>query len=357
MTFDIKLYTSIHEVPHHDWDSIAPKAYVGLESQHLKALELSRLNDLKPYYVLAYGADGTPQAIAYFFIMTMDFSALGTEVPPLVRKAVKTWMPNFLTFKIIECGFISALGESIACRNELNLSPFILKVSELMEMVGKTENVDLVFIRDIPFERHSFYKPLYNEDYDSTLGFPIAKMEVKWNNFDEYLQSMKKKTRVNIKQRLSKLNDPSLQVECIQNYGSLADQLEKLWLQVEQKAVQYSHERLTAAYFRNLCVCLPEKTHIIAIKKDKEIIGFYLNLVGEREFFSAFCGINYTYNDDYNTYFNLYFLTLKEVFKRKKDIFNLGITSYDFKTYTGGELHPILYFVKFLKNYPRGLQD
>jgi len=345
--YRIHQYQSVENVPQKVWDSIAPQEYVGIETSHLKAIEQSGINDLEHYYLLVSNND-KPVGIAYFVIMDFDVSKLSSEISPETLSTLKSWNPNFMNFKMLECGLISGLGEAIAADNEI-LPSILPSVVSKMESIGKQAGADFILIRDIPYHRYQLCEPLEEEGFIPVLGFPTAKMELRWNTFEDYLTSLKSKTRRDIRKHMFKLNSQEITVELIQDFGQYSDHLEYLWNQVKQNATaEYEHEKLTAAYFQEISQCLPDRSHVIVIRRRGEIVAFSLCLVGDQEYFLPHIGINYQYNNQYDLYFNLHFLALQEALKRSKKIINFGITTYHFKLHIGFELQPLIYFVKHI---------
>lgn len=346
MSLEIQRYDSIEQVPCDSWDSIAPKKYICLETGHLKAIERSGINELQPYYMLA-SHNGTSGGIAYFCVIDFDLSSISKDISSTTRDTIKFWNPDFLNMRMLECGLISGLGETIAAKDEIFPTFLPLAIQE-MEHVAKTTETDLILIRDIPYQKYSLYKKVLEEcGFIPVLGFPTTIMELRWNTFEDYLNSLKNKTRLNIKNRMNKLDDEEISIELIQDFGVYADRLEYLWNQVDQNTGEYDHEKLSARYFKEINQCLPDKSHIIAIKSHGKIIAFGLSLIGNQEYFGAHAGIDYKYNKQYELYFNLHLLTLEEAIKRGAKFLNIGITAYDFKLLMGLELQHLVYFVKY----------
>ena len=67
---------------------------------------------------------------------------------------------------------------------------------------------------------------------------------------------------------------PEMSVEVIDDYGRHAERLAELWSRVASRHGEYEHERLTPAYFTTLARYLPGRSHIVALKLDREIVAF-----------------------------------------------------------------------------------
>lgn len=349
MTLEMRKFSSIDDVPCHLWDSIAPRGQVCLESDHLKAIEWSGINAIRPTYLIA-AENGIAKGIAHFFRMKMDFSGFGENIKPAIRKSMKCWYPNFLEMSMLECGLISGIGQTIAV-DDRDASSFIPLVIREMEEISRNSKADIILVRDIPYEKFSFYYQFFKEyQYEPILGFPIAMMRVPGNTFEEYLRAYKSKSRDKIIARLKKQRVPEIKVEVISDFGAYSDRLFQLSEQTSQRADEYEHEKLTSEYFYKMNECLAEKCFIIAAKLNEEIVSFFLCLEGENELCALHCGIDYRYNEQYQLYFNLYFNTIAEALRRGKHLINFGITTYDYKLMIGCELQPVVYFVKHIGN-------
>lgn len=347
MAFELLIHDSVDDLPRDDWDALAPRLQVGLESDHLEAIEASRINDLRPFYLL--GAEhGRPAGIAYFFLLDMDFARLGDEIRPDVRQALLAWKPDFLQLRVAECGLLSALGEGTVSANG-SMAPFLRSATRELERISRDEGAQLAIVRDVPFDARGAYRVLEEEGWLPVLGFPEARLEGRWGSFDEYFAALKYKKRWALKRYAAKLDVPGIEVETIEDYGEHAGRLAELWEQVHDRSSAYEHERLNAAYFRELNRCLGDRSNVVAIRKDGEIVGFFLNLVGDRVWFSAHCGLDYQHNSQYSLYFNLYLAALREAFARGVDEVSFGVTTYDVKFALGCEAVPLVYYVKHLE--------
>ncbi len=325
------------------WDSFAPRAAVGLESRHLTAIARSGINAIEPHYLVAYeGAE--PVGIAYCFLMQMDFAFLQKDLPPDTIRTLRAWHPDFMRSRLLECGFVSGLGEAVAARGEWR--PAVCRAAALeMEQIARESRADILLIRDVPAAHQKDYAALGGDGFLPLLGFPIARMAVRWRSFDEYLQALKCTSRKRIRRYLSK-RSPDLESEIIPSFSRHADRLAELWANTHRRASDYSHEELNPAYFCEVDRQLGERSHVVAIKRKGEIVAFSLCLLGDEEYFSAHAGLDYERAGDDNLYFCLSMAVLGDALPRGVKSINRGITTYDVKFELGFEADPQLYLVK-----------
>ena len=340
-------YTSVKELPVNDWNRFVNRDSVGLETEHLNAIEASRINDIHPYYIIGY-LDKEPIGIAYCFSIRIDLARMANIYPAGVVETVKAWKPGFMEMRIVEVGHLASLGMTIEISRSYT-GEFLHALSGKVDEIAAIEKAELCIVRDVPAERCNEFNRLKEYGFSPVMGFPIARMKVTWNKFEEYLASLKAKKRHNILQRRLKLRAPEINVEIIEDYAPYSERLAELWTNVAKRQNGYQHERLTPSWFEAMSRHLKGRSHVVAIKHNGRIAAFGLNLTGDKEYFGVAEGIDYDMRDAYDLYSNNIFEALRVACELGKESFNIGITTYDFKTFIGAELDPCIYFIKALK--------
>lgn len=340
-------YTSVRELPYRDWNSFVNRDSVGLETEHLSAIEASRINDIHPYYIIGY-LDNEPVGIAYCFSIKIDLARMSNTYPAGVVETVKAWKSGFMEMRIVEVGHLASLGLTIEI-SPAYTGEFLLALSRKVDEIATIEKAELCIVRDIPVERYNEFNRLKDCGFSPAMGFPVARMNIIWNKFEEYLASLKAKKRYNILQRCLKLQAPEIEVEIIEDYAPYSERLAELGTNVAKRQNGYQHERLTPSYFEAMSQHLRGRSHVVAIKHNNRIAAFGLNLIGDKEYFGVAEGLDYEIRDAYDLYSNNIFEALRVACELEKKSFNIGITTYDFKTFIGAELDPCIYYIKALK--------
>jgi 8-amino-7-oxononanoate synthase len=346
MSVELSVYTAIDEVPLDLWDTMTPRASITLDHRHMRAVEASGINDIEPYYVVVRSG-GEVVGIAHFFVFVMDFSAMSDDLTREARLAVKTWYPNFMTFKIIECGFISSTGKAISVHDEYS-EDFYLALADQMEMIGREKSADIILIRDVPFGEVDGYSPFQKAGYLPVMGYPSTVLELPWDSFEEYLDALRNAQRKNVKKTLKCLEQPGLSVEVIDDFAGDAVLYAALWKQVNSRAGSYQHEVLNSAYFERMSKDLGVASYVVTMRREGEPVAFGLCLQGEEEIGLVHIGIDYDWNQEYKLYFNMFVECIKEAIKRGAKRVDAGITTYFYKCKLGCELNPLVYFVKHI---------
>lgn len=345
--FRIEFYNSVNHVPVHCWEHLASCQTVGLEIDHLRAIELSRINNIRPYYFIGYDNE-EPVGIAYCFSIEIDLARMANSYPPNVLETVKAWKPGFMQVRLLEVGHIASLGTTIEV-NKSSIGDFLQMLSVKIDEIARIENSDLCLIRDISMTDYADFSVLAQVGFQAVMGFPVARMKVEWESLENYTASLKSKKRRNVLLKMEKLKAPEISVEVIEDYALYADRLAELWANVAKNNNGYEHERLTPAFFIAMSENLKGRSHLVAIKRYDQIVAFGLNLIGDEEYFGMAEGMDYELRDQYDLYANNIFEALRVACQMGKKTFNLGITSYDFKASIGAEFDPCFYFVKAMK--------
>ncbi|HEY3407160.1 MAG TPA: hypothetical protein VGK53_03205, partial [Propionicimonas sp.] len=134
-------YSSIDDVPVTLWDQLAGTGAVGLEAGHLRAVEVSRINDAHPYYFVGL-KDGRPVGIAYCFAMDLDLTRLTSQDPPDVLATVKAWQPDFMKVRVLEVGHLASLGATVEAAPGLR-AEFLRSLAPELEQLARVEDADL----------------------------------------------------------------------------------------------------------------------------------------------------------------------------------------------------------------------
>lgn len=345
---ELKFFTTIEDVPLGVWEKFVKREAVGLEPGHLKAVEESGINNIRPHYIIAYDGEKAV-GIAYCFTIEVNMAGMANTYPQEVLVSVKTWNPDFMKLRVVEVGHLASIGKTIEVL-ESYTEEFLACLSRKIDKIAKIEDADICMIRDISNDCCPDYEILKQSGYYPAKGFPVASMQLSWNSFEQYLDSLKSKRRNNIKQKRTKLQFEEISVEIIEDYAPYAERLAELWANVAINNNGYEHERLTPEYFRAMSKNLKGRSHVVAIKQNEKIVAYGLNLIGDKEYFGVAEGLDYNVRDKYSLYANNIFEGLRVACELGKKTYNIGVTTYDFKTSIGAELEPCTYFIKSFRN-------
>ena len=170
-----------------------------------------------------------------------------------------------------------------------------------------------------------------------TLGNCI--FENKWNDFDEYLSSMKSgyRRRINIAQKKSE----GLCWKYVDG-NDFTDSMYQLYLHVFQRS-KYPLECLSVNFFRMF------PGEIYCLYKTDEPLAFILLKEENHKLSFVFGGMDYNKRNQYDSYMNMLIFIIKECIKRKCQSADLGQTAETSKMRVGAVISP-RYLCVFSKN-------
>jgi len=347
MSIRFKTYTDIDTIPSDIWNSFSNTPTFSFDINYLKSVQYSKINNASLFYLIGFSED-IPIGICHFFIIDVDFSYFIDFIKKEFLETIKEWQPGFMIKRIAECGFLGTTGKGFNIEKGYE-ADFIDGLHREVEKISYNEKAQIILFRDISIEDYSYTNQLETLDYMPLLGYPKATMEICWNDFDEYLSSLTSKRRADIKRSIRKVATPLIKFEWVEDIEEISDQIFLLWDNVEKKS-GYQHEKLNETYFNSLLELAPDNCRVLLLKEDNEIIAFSLFIETEKECFCSYVGLDYEKNKNYDIYFNLVYKAIEIAIEGKKEILNLGISSYERKLLAGCEIEYLAYFIKNIEN-------
>ncbi len=131
-------------------------------------------------------------------------------------------------------------------------------------------------------------------------GLPTASLEVRFASIEEYLGTLGRATRRDLKRKLRAAAD--LRVEWRRDIDDIAPDLMRLYRATYAQA-QYSFEELTAEYFRAVLRELGPRASCVTYWLDARLVAFNLVLHDERRLLDKFLGMDYAVARERNLYF------------------------------------------------------
>lgn len=338
---------SVDELQEPSWgrDFSIPTA---MRPDFLGIVEKSHVNDIIPYY-LTFHFEGARIAHANVYVCLTDFSTFDAKLPTAARLAIKKWFPDFLYFKIVEVGYFTMIGEGLALASDGLMADIAAELDRELEAIASEHQADFLLLRDIPGKRYDLYQNAFGPlGYVPSVGFPDAVLELRWKSLDEYLTALDSKTRLKFRNSLRLEEKFGVRQEVITDYGPLAEQLARLWNNVNERAKDYSREKLSAKFFTQCASRLRGASEIIAFWHGECLLGFMLNLYGADEYIVLDWGVDYEFEHyrEANLYRAATVLSVGRAIELGCKRLGLGITNYTPKLTLGAEVRPLAYFVR-----------
>jgi predicted N-acyltransferase len=158
---------------------------------------------------------------------------------------------------------------------------------------------------------------------------------------------MRSSYRCQIVKSMDKCAKANISIEPLKDFSTHHPrELKRLHDNVALQAKEIKREPVAEIFFQNLDKYLGEKAVVLAATKDDKLIGFMLTLFNDKELISALIGLDYDYNRDYCTYFNLFYKTIALAIETGMEKIDMGITTLDPKKNMGAGLVTLNMYMK-----------
>lgn len=320
-----------------------------LRPDFLKAVEEARVNGIEPYY-LSFFENARCVGCANVYVAETDFATFDQELPESARRTIKAWFPDFMRFKVAECGFFTMIGEGLLSLDE-SLESCLNGLDVELERIARASGADFLLVRDVPMDKFERYRAMLRpRGYYPVLGFPNSVLGIPWRTLDDYLAALGSKTRLKFRNALKLDEKFGITVKFERDFAPLAPRLAELWRNVNENAKEYSREILDERFFQSCANCLPENSEVLLFLHGGQIIAFMLNLFGDDDYIVLDWGVDYGYEHyrQANLYRAATVLSLQRAIALGKQRLELGITNYTPKMTLGAALVPLVYFVRHI---------
>jgi predicted N-acyltransferase len=301
---EIRVFRSVDEIGRDSMDSLSDDGF--FTYGWFKTLETQQSFDCCPFYLAVYDKDKLVAVAPCFADLQDHFFVDGPRIIPFAKKLL-------------------SLGRKIGLWQDhvlLCYSPFCLRSKVLL---GKTREVNLIlrllskkideickkkgflfssFLAVSEFDR-LLMKNLRNLGYLRFPGTTTLYLDVKWSSFEDYLKSLKRKTRKNIRREIRKCTGNGVTIEKREISG-LSAKLSELLSNHISKYLGTVDNPFDPDFFNKLNIHARDKIKVFIAKKNNEVVGFTLLTQQKVTLDAWMCGFNYDAltNTDF-IYFNL----------------------------------------------------
>jgi hypothetical protein len=156
------------------------------------------------------------------------------------------------------------------------------------------------------------------------------------------------KYKMSVRRYMKILEQNSVKVKVVSEYGDQADRLLELWQQCYDHSREYQREVLTRDYFINMSRYMKGKTKLLEFLKDGKLIGYSLAIKDIETFHGLFAGMDYDYVRDNYLLFNLYGHTVKLGIEEGAQRIEMGLTTTYEKLSFGSVVVPMFAYMRHL---------
>jgi len=300
--------------------------------------------DFDYHYLLLEDSGGKIRAIQpVFFVRQNVFEGVSGTMRRAVNSLQRIF-PRFLTMRILMVGCAAGESHLGACLPEdEEWAADALHTS--LRTYARSCGASLVVLKDFSAKYRGALRGFFSNGYARVPSMPMTQLRLNYRNFDEYLSSLGKATRKNLRRKFRKTEKtPPIVLDVVTDISPQIDEVYPLYLQVHERS-PFKFERLTKEYFCDLGRKMPERTRFFVWRQLGRPIAFSLCMIHGETIYDEYLGLDYRVALD----LHLYFYTLRDIITwaigHGLKNYRSSPLNYDPKLHLGCELVPLDLYV------------
>ena len=332
----VEVATSIEAFGREEWNRLFADE---LEDwSYYRAVERSGLPDFAWLY-FGVREDGRLRAALPAFLT--DYELDTTLSGPLrrVTDALSRWFPRLLRQRML------GLGSPVAEVCHLGFEPAMPAAEQQClldailaraEQYAQERRVQMFAAKDSSTAQDALWAAAAKlQRLRRQPGLPTAYLDLPFAHLDEYLDSLSKATRKDMRRKLKKGAD--LRIEWRANIDDIAAEVMRLYRSTHANA-EFSFEELTPDYFRGVLRELGERASCVTYWLGQKLVAFNLVLHDGRRLLDKFLGMDYAVARDYNLYFCTWFENVRYCIEHRIPLYQSGQGLHGVKLRLGSRL-------------------
>ncbi len=307
-------------------------------------IEQTLASDFEYRYLILEDSSGTIRAVQPLFFVQQN---IAEGIAGKLRHAidsVRRRFPRFLTMRVLMVGCAAGEGHLGACRSE-DAEWVAGALHASLKTYAQDCKASLVVLKDFPARYRETLRSFSNNGYARVPSMPMTQLPLPYENFDQYLGSLGKATRKDLRRKFRKTEKAApIELEVVNDITPYVDEVYPLYLQVHERS-PLKFERLTKDYFCSLGQRMSERTRFFIWRQLGRAVAFSLCMVYAGTIYDDYLGLDYKVALD----LHLYFYTLRDIIRwsleQGLDCYCSSPLNYDPKLHLGCDLVPLDLYV------------
>lgn len=336
-------FNHVRDIPVDDWNTVYSNNNIFLSLEYLNTLEQTLYESIKFRYIIFY-TNKTPVAIAATQLIKFNSEQLNfQEFPCKINETIKSTLFKNMEVKVLVCGNLFSCGEHgfIYDSTKIKATEAFDSLSRALREIRKSENSDKPsFILLKEFWPQSF------DDSDSIKEHDFREFRIDvnmvlnihqdWNNFEDYLASMRTKFRTRAKKVFKKSEKITVKNLDTTDIDAYTYDIDRLYLSVIEKA-DFKIGKLNSHTFKHLKQTLGDSFIFRGYFLEDKLVGFTTSFVLENALDANHIGIDYDYNKEYDVYQKMLYDYVDLAISKQVGELRLGRTAEIIKSCVGAK--------------------
>lgn len=346
----VNIFRTLKDIDKELWNSIIKKNNISKSYDFLLSVEQSLNIENEYWYVMFWKNQELVAHTCIFTHYTKLEEVTDVFISIGLLNKIRKYHKNFLKLKLLGCGTpVATCSNVLTIKEEGFIEEVLSDLNMILLDIGKKQKVASIMIRDFIGNHHKIGKQFLHYGYKEIESLPTSFVKIKWDNFEDYLNSFKSKTKVKMRRNIKRFHSDELEVKLIEDFSPYVEAMNKLYKNVYKKAVN-KFEKLNEDFFTQINNNLDNTSKAILVFKGEEIVGIELIVEDEDYLRPLYVGLDYDFNEQYRLYFNMIYLIVKTGIERKKDYVELGQTCYLPKIKAGAYVEKMYMYIRFRNN-------
>jgi len=314
------------------------------DHRYYELIEETLPNDFEYRYAVVEDSSGNIRAIQSIFFVRQNLvegiRGFFRNIVDLIRKK----FPSFLTMRVLMVGCAAGAGE-LNGRGPADERFIAEALGATLRIYARQNKASLIVFKDFPAKYRASLGALSETGYTRAPSMPMTRLNLSFQNFDEYLQTLGYVSRKSLRRKFRKTERATkIDMQVVNDISAHIDATYPLYLQVHEHSLM-KFETLTKDFFCRISEVIPGRTKFFVWRQSDKIIAFSLCLVCADTIYDECLGLDYEVALD----LHLYFYTMRDVISwsidQKLRYYVSGPLNYDPKLHLGHELAPLDLYV------------
>jgi predicted N-acyltransferase len=322
---EVKVFRSVDEIGKDAIDSISNDGF--FTYGWFKTLETQKSFDVRPFYIAVYDG-GKLVAIAPCFADIEDHFFIEGPKFPFMKKLLSLGKRvGFCEDHVLLCYSPFCPRSKVLLGKSREGKTILRLLSEKIEEICKKQKFmfsSFLFVSE--FDK-LLTENLQKLGYLQFPGTTTLYLDIEWSTFEDYLKSLKHKTRMNIRREIKKCAENGVSIE-ERDFEGLSAKLPPLLTNLFWKYDKNANNLFDQSFFCKLEDYARDTAKVFLAEKNDEVVGFSMSL-RQRDVLDIFmCGFDYEAQTKTDfTYFNLCYYApirwaieegIKKIYYRRK---------------------------------------
>jgi predicted N-acyltransferase len=349
-------FSSIDEIPSQTWEDLGCSKNIYFHPDFLKSVEKNHPEIIFSYIVLV-DKNNKPTAFASLKIIDFYLNSIKNDFEFLKDIGRKLHVfPDKKPLKLLICGNTFVTGEhGVFIRENQDKKAIIKELAESLNHFVNSDKklkkqIDAFLLKDFAKESLFITDELKDFKYHTFSVEPNMHLQLhdNWQNFDDYLASMKTKFRVKAKKAFKQSVNIRIEEVTLKNIDQKLPKMTALYEKVASNA-EFNLGTFNLETYRDLKEKFGDNYILKSYWLDDKIVGFISGIINKESLDAHFVGIDYQLNREYAIYQRMLYDYIEIAISKNLKTLNFGRTASEIKSSVGAVPQDLTMYLRHKK--------